>query len=218
MNPTSQAEEWYHGTTLEFEQFATKGLIRRWTDWNVFLGVHFASSYELAKSFAKENAGDWLTRGRNSGKKSRVITCKLKGPAKHFEGEGEMSLVALQWLWDEGKVKEETLRSVQVLGAAYGGYMASYLRGERFEMKDDSFEGLAYSALNNLGSGKAVLVRAWAKSLREEGWHGLTYVNTVDAQRGTRGVEVAAVMFSPEDIEVVESIEEQGLGLEGQVF
>jgi hypothetical protein len=123
-----------------------------------------------------------------------------------------MNLAAAQWLWNEGRLRREQLVREAVLGPAYGDYLSRYLSGERFEIIDDTFDGLAYSALNDLGRGKARLVRAWQQHLINEGWLSLTYGNTVDTHRVEGLEDVSAVTLRVEDIEIVGEMLEEAKG------
>ena len=202
-NPLTGGEAWYHGTTLDFERFSETGLRRRWTDWNAFLGTHFAASRQLAESFATPNAGDFLTAGRHLGDSPRVLSCRLRGPALEFADEGQLNLAAAAWLWGRGLLDEARLSQDRVLGPNWGPRLARHLRGEGDAVDAEEAMGFAYDALNSLGRAKAQLVRAWRRSLLDEGWRAVIYGNSIDAHRLDGVEDLTAIALRSEDIEVL---------------
>ena len=175
-------QEWYHGTTADFEDFKHEGVERGTTDWNSHLGTHFTADSGVAQIFAD---------GRYSGKTEggRVIPARLniQNP-KAFQFEGDMGDAALASALKNEVVTLDEVKRVK----------------PDFDPSKTYHEG--NSVINALKNKRNAIGNNFKKDLKNQGYDGITYGNVVEGGFGNP----TAIAFEPEQIEQIKHLNQKG--------
>jgi hypothetical protein len=165
-------QEWYHGTTADFTNFAHEGVERGTTDWNSKLGTHFAADDSTAQDFAE---------GKYSGKTGgKVIPAKLKiQNPKIYQFEGDMGDDALKSALKNNIVTLDDVRKVR----------------PDFDPNQTYHEG--NGIINALRNKRDRIGVNFKNDLKSQGHDGIIYGNVVEGGFGSP----AAIAFEPSQIE-----------------
>lgn len=175
INKGRPLDEWYHGTTANFDRFAEPGTVGKTTHWNTALGPHFTENEKTAAMFGQ---------GEN-GEPGRIIHAELhmKNP-KVYAHEHDMDKAAFDHEYDRGTFADSKNQK-----------MLATIRQER---KPNMFTGHHMMAVMSNHPDAAGIGARFKQRLEDAGHDGVVYnKNAIEGGQGR-----AVIAFHPEQIDI----------------
>lgn len=180
---------WFHGTTGKFDALAAVAPKSETRGFNARLGVHFASEYRSAETFAY-GLYRHTAKERRDGQVYSVRLASEK--VKTFATERAMNGEFFDFCMQRGDLRTEDIESLR-----------SYRRIPKGDPDGGGWwEKVAISAGSDLAAGLKDLdkvVGAYRDHLVEQGYDAVVYLNDVEGY-----AEPCAIVFHDNQIEVVE--------------
>src|SRR5690606_27729870 len=173
----------YHGTTADFESFATSGVKRTTSDPNTRLGIHFAKHPSVASQFAEAEGG-------------RVIPVylSLQNPLR-FSLETDLNAAMARFAYENGLLTVDALRAIGSRDALETARELENKEYERIADKDLFWYGVGTDVTRH-AKNRMRIARAYQKHLEKLGYDGIEYGNTVEGFFGNTAYNA----FRPEQI------------------
>src|SRR5690606_19642598 len=157
----------YHGTTADFESFATSGVKRTTSDPNTRLGIHFAKHPSVASQFAEAEGG-------------RVIPVylSLQNPLR-FSLETDLNAAMARFAYENGLLTVDALRAIGSRDAFETARELENKEYERIADKDLFWYGVGTDVMRR-AKNRMRIASAYKKHLEKLGYDGIEYGNTVE--------------------------------------
>lgn len=168
-------DEWYHGTTANFDRFAEPGTIGKTIHWNTSLGPHFTENEKTAAMFGQTEEGA----------PGRIIHAELhmRNP-KVFAHEHDMDKAAFDHEYDQGTFANSKNQE-----------MLATIRRER---KPNMFTGNHMMAVMSNHPDAVGIGTRFKQRLKDAGYDGIVYnKNAIEGGQGR-----AVIAFHPDQIDI----------------